>query len=87
MPSLLGRLLGRSASEYGTLCHVDRDHGSGDHLRMPLMLPILPLIRDHLLANLSATRICTLGPRLSWVPSIRSRQGTALSAFAPLHRR
>jgi hypothetical protein len=43
VPSLLRRLLGRSASDSGTLCHVDRAHGSGDHLRMPLMLPILIL--------------------------------------------
>ena len=34
-------LLGRSASEYGTLCHGDGAHEGGDRYRRVLMLAIL----------------------------------------------
>src|SRR6266478_3506719 len=38
---LCRRLLGRPASESGTLCHGDRARGRGDRLRRAFMLPIL----------------------------------------------
>src|SRR5882724_9125259 len=38
--TLCRRLLGRPASENGTLCHGDGAHGRGDRLRRAFMLPI-----------------------------------------------
>ena len=43
LSELCRRLLGRPASESGTLCHGDGAQGKGDRLRRSFMLPVLML--------------------------------------------